>query len=98
TPLALGIAADGSFVGPSIGAKWNGTEFLRSGTYLAGFTVAMNGVNYTNNIASAGSTAFPVTLEDISSGSLHGVRATGTINSIMGFVRTVWWNDGDSYA
>jgi Zn-dependent metalloprotease/methionine-rich copper-binding protein CopC len=98
TPLSLGIAQDGSFVGINIGAKLNSTEFLRYGAYVAGFSVAANGAFYANNIATGGSSAIPVSLEDISIGSMHGIRATGTINSLLGFQRTIWWFDGDTYA
>ena len=98
TPLSIGFAGDGSFVGPTIGARLSSTEFLRWGTYLAGFTVGVNGQTYTNDIAAVGGTAFPVVLQNISSGTLHGIRATGVINGSLGFQRTIWWNDGDSYA
>lgn len=97
TPLSLGFSDDGSFVGPGIGAVHNGVEYLRFGTFLAGYTVAFDGATFTNN-APAGSTAFPVSLEDISSGDQHGVRVTGNITADVAFERVVYWNDGDDFA
>jgi hypothetical protein len=98
TPLSIGIAADGSYTGPTVGFLWNGIEFLRWGTYLGGVTVAVNGVDYTDDIAAPGGTAFPVTMQNFSSGTLHGIRINGTINTTLGYQRTIWWNDGDSNA
>ena len=98
TPLSLGFAADGSFVGPGIGAKWNGIEFLRWGTYLAGYTVGFNGSTFTNNIASAGGTAFGVTMQNLSSGSTHAYKITGTPQPNVTFTRVVQWKDGDNFA
>ena len=97
TPLSLGFAPDGSFVGPSIGARWNGIEFLRYGTFLANWTIAINGTSYCN-VAAAGLTSFPVTLVDASAGASHEVRMTGSPRPGVTVVRTVKWQDGDDHA
>ncbi len=97
TPLSLGFSPDGSLVGPTIGAKWNGIEFLRYGTFLANWTVAIGGTNY-SNVAAAGLTSFPVTLDDASAGDSHEVRITGSPRSGVSVVRTVTWRDGDDHA
>ena len=97
TPLSLGFAPDGSFIGSTIGARWNGIEFLRYGTFLANWTVAIGGTNY-SNVAAAGLTSFPVTLVDASAGSTHEVRITGTPRTGVTVTRTVKWFDGDDHA
>ena len=97
TPLSLGFAQDGSFVGPSIGARWNGIEFLRYGTFLANWTIAINGTSYCN-VAAAGLTSFPVTVVDASAGASHEVRMTGSPRTGVTVVRTVKWQDGDDHA
>ena len=97
TPLSLGFAPDGSFVGPSIGARWNGIEFLRYGTFLANWTIAINGTSYCN-VAAAGLTSFPVTIVDASAGASHEVRMTGSPRTGVTVVRTVKWQDGDDHA
>jgi subtilisin family serine protease len=97
TTLSLGFAADGSFVGPSVGARWNGIEFLRYGTFLANWTIAIDGRNY-NNAAAAGQTSFPVTMVDASAGGSHEVRITGSPRAGVSVVRTVRWLDGDNHA
>jgi subtilisin family serine protease len=97
TPLSLGFSPDGSFVGPSIGARWNGIEFLRYGTFLANWTIAINGTSY-SNMAAAGLTSFPVTIVDASGGASHEVRITGSPRSGVTVVRTVKWQDGDDHA
>src|SRR5205814_324551 len=79
TPLAIGIAADGSFTGPTIGMRHNGIEYIRTGTFLAGFTVGLGGTNFTNSTASGNGTAFPVTMQNLTSGALHAVRITGNV-------------------
>jgi len=97
TPLSLGFAPDGSFVGPSIGARWNGIEFLRYGTALANWAIAINGTNYSNT-AAAGLTSFPVTLVNASAGASHEVRITGSPRAGVTAVRVVTWRDGDDHA
>ena len=97
TPLSLGFAPDGSFVGPSIGASWNGIEFLRYGTFLANWTIAINGTSY-SNVAAAGLTSFPVTLVDASTADSHEVRITGSPRAGVTVMRTVKWVDGDDHA
>jgi subtilisin family serine protease len=97
TPLSLGFAQDGSLVGPSIGARWNGIEFLRYGTFLANWTIAINGTSY-SNVAAAGLTSFPVTIVDASAGASHEVRMTGSPRTGVTVVRTVKWQDGDDHA
>ena len=97
-PLSLGIAPDGSFVGSTIGARLGAVEYLRFGTFLAGFTVSLNGTNYTNSSAGGPGTAFPVTMADLSTGTSHAIRITGNITPDVLFERFISWNDGDSYA
>lgn len=97
SPISLGFAADGSFVGSTLGARHNGVEYLDFGTALAAYTVAFDGATYTNGSPATG-TDFAVTLEDISSGSEHGVRIQGTIVPGVVFERIVRWSDGDDYA
>ena len=97
SPLSLGIAVDGSFVGNSLGAVHNGVEYLRYGTYLATYSVAFNGGIYTNGSPSH-STAFPVALEDLSSGPRHMIRAKGNVVPGVGFERVVAWSEGDDFA
>jgi subtilisin family serine protease len=97
SPLSLGIASDGSFVGSSIGAQWGGAEFLRHGSYLATFAVSIDGRNYSNG-APSNSTAFPVTITDLSSGTNHAFRISGSPRAGVLFERLVSWSDGDSYA
>ena len=97
TPLSLGFAADGSFVGPTVGARWNGIEFLRYGTFLADWTLAIGGTAYTN-AAAAGLTSFPVTMIDAGVGGIHEVRITGSPRTGVVFTRTVRWLDGDNHA
>lgn len=96
-PVSLGFATDGSFVGSTLGARHNGVEYLDFGTALAAYSVAFDGATYTNGSPVTG-TDFPVSLEDISSGSQHGVRVFGTIAPGVEFERIVLWNDGDDYA
>ena len=98
SPLSLGIASDGSFVGPTIGARLGAVEYLRFGTFLAGFTVSLNGTNYTNSTAGGAGTAFPVTMADLSSGASHAIRITGNVTPSVAFQRWIQWKDGDSYA
>ncbi|MBX7166500.1 MAG: S8 family serine peptidase [Pirellulales bacterium] len=95
--LSLGFATDGSLVGPTVGARHNGVEYLKFGQALAAYTVAYNGGFYTNGGSVAG-TDFAVTRYDISSGSQHGLRMTGTITAGVTFERVVSWQDGDNYA
>ena len=97
TPLSLGFSQDGSFVGPTIGARWNGIEFLRYGVFLANWTVSLGGTNY-SNLAAAGMTSFPVSLVDASAGSVHEVRITGSPRAGVTVARTVKWLDGDDHA
>lgn len=96
-PISLGFASDGSFVGSTLGARHNGVEYLDFGTALAAYTVAFDGATHTNGSPATGSD-FPVSMEDISSGSQHGVRIFGTISPGVEFERVVLWNDGDDYA
>lgn len=93
--LYLGFAPDGSFIGSRNGAYYNGTEFLRAGIALGSFTVSVGGSNFTNSYAYNASSALNLTLRNISSGSMYGIRAEGTINSILSFQRTIWWNGSD---
>ncbi len=97
SPISLGFASDGSFVGSTIGAIHNGVEFLNFGTALAAYSVAFDGATFTNGNPATG-TDFAVTLEDISSGAQNGVRIRGTIVTGVEFERVVLWNDGDDYA
>ena len=76
TDIQLGINADGSFIGAGVGLEFAGTDFLEPGTPLAGYTVGFNGSNFTNSSPSNG-TDFAVTLQDLSAGDFHGVRAEG---------------------
>ncbi len=99
TPLSLGFAADGSFIGDLIGASLNGVEFFKWGQEIATYTVGFNGATYSNTGEwGSGSTSFPVTLENITSGTRHGIRATGDVVAGVHIVREVVWNDGDNYA
>ena len=97
TPLSLGFAPDGSLVGPTVGARWNGIEFLRYGTFLADWTLAIDGALYTN-AAAAGLTSLPVAIVDASLGGNHEVRITASPRVGIAFVRTVRWLDGDDHA
>ncbi len=97
TNLSIGFAADGSLTGPAIGVKHRGIEYIRWGTYVAGYTVSFNGVNYTNKTAAGNGTAFPVVMQNLSSGSTHAIKITGTINGLL-FERLWKWIDGDNFA
>jgi len=96
--LAIGFAADGSLTGPTIGARDNGVEYIRWGTFLAGFTVGINGATYTNGTAGGNGTAFPITMQDLSSGAQHVIKINGTLAGGVGFQRVVQWTDGNHYA
>ncbi|RLS51773.1 MAG: hypothetical protein DWH87_00005, partial [Planctomycetota bacterium] len=98
SPIALGFASDGSFVGPSIGARWNGVEFIRHGTYLAGFTLAVDGSLLTNSKYALGAPAFPVTIDVATSGATHVVTIEGYPRTGLRFTRTVSWTDGNDHA
>jgi len=97
TPISIGFAADGSITGPTIGARWNGIEFIREGTFVGGFTVGLNGLMFTNSSAD-GVTSFPVTMQNLSSGSQHIYKITGTVTTGVAFQRFVQWKEGDNYA
>ena len=98
SPLALGFARDGSFVGPSIGARWNGIEFLRQGAYVAGFSLAVDGQVLVNAWANGRSMAFPVTLQVAEAAGTHTVRIEGFPRAGLRFIRTVAWSDGQDHA
>jgi hypothetical protein len=95
--ITLGIQTDGSFIVGPTGIQFLGNEFVQEGTPLAGFTIGENGQNFTNKGA-IGTTDIAVSLEDISSGSFHGVRAMGVVGGNLLLERVVAFKDGDEFA
>jgi hypothetical protein len=94
--ITLGIQSDGSYIVGPTGIQFLGNEFVEEGTPLAGFTIGENGQNFTNKGA-IGTTDIPVSLEDLSSGSFHGVRAVGVVGGNMLLERVVAFKDGDEF-
>src|SRR4029078_11638841 len=95
--IALGIQSDGSFIVGPTGIQFLGTEFVQEGTPLAGVTIRLDGSNFTNK-GSIGITNIPVTLELLSSGAFHGVKATGIVGGNLRLERVVAFKDGDEFA
>jgi hypothetical protein len=96
--ITLGFDSDGSFItsNDAVGIQFLGNEFVTFGTPVADFTVAYNGTDYTN-AGVLGISQIPVMVQNISSGSFHGVRIDGMVGSDLDFERVVAWNDGDSF-
>lgn len=94
--ITLGIQSDGSFIVGPTGIQFLGNEFVEPGTPLAGFTIGRDGANFTNKGA-IGITDIAVTLEDLSMGSFHGVRAVGIVGGNLQLERVVAFRDGDEF-
>jgi hypothetical protein len=98
TDIKLGINHDGSFITQdrSVGLQFAGTDFLEPGVPLAGFTISHDDKNFTNE-APAGGSATPVMLQDLSSGTFHGMRAEGVVDGTLMLERVAVFNDGDQF-
>jgi hypothetical protein len=97
-PITLGINPDGSFITSDYahGIEFLSNEFVIPGTPLASFTIAADGVNYTN-AGAIGVTNIVVTLEDLSSGTFHGVRIVGEAGGLR-LERVVAFEQGNPFA
>jgi hypothetical protein len=95
--LTLGINPDGSFITGGTGIQFLGNEFVVPGSPVAGFTIGQAGTNYTNK-AALGTTDIGVTLEDLSSGTLRGVRIVGTVGGSLLMERVIVFNQDDEFA
>jgi hypothetical protein len=94
--ITLGLQSDGSFILGPTGIQFLGNEFVQEGSPLAGFTISRDGVNFTNKGA-LGITNIPVTLELLSSGNFHGIKATGIVGGNLRLERVVGFRDGDEF-
>lgn len=95
--ITLGLNTDGSFITGDTGIRYNGTEFVALGTPVASFTVGYNGATYTNNIANDVSQITGITIQNLSSGSLKGVRIVGMAGSNVKVERIVMFNQDDDF-
>jgi Bacterial pre-peptidase C-terminal domain/Bacterial Ig-like domain len=97
--ITLGFNADGSFITATAGTgiRYNGTEFVALGTPVASFTVGYNGLTYTNNAVNGVSQITGITKQDISSGTLKGLRIVGTAGASVRIERVVVFNQNDDY-
>jgi hypothetical protein len=94
--ITLGIQSDGSFILGPTGIQFLGNEFVQEGSPLAGFTISRDGVNFTNKGA-IGISNIPVTLELVSSGNFHGLKATGIVGGNLRLERVIGFRDGDEF-
>ncbi len=98
--IKVGIDSDGSFItdDKATGLVFAGVDFLSPGDPLAGFTVAHDGKNFTNDRpAYQGQSQIAVTIQDLSSGSFHGVRIEGVVDGVLKLERVIAFNDGDQF-
>lgn len=95
--LKVGINNDGSFITDDrdVGIEFAGVEFVEPGAPLAGFTIARDGQNFTNQRPAGEAAQITVTRQDISDGPLHGVRVEGVVGGNLRLERVVLFNDGD---
>lgn len=96
TTLTVGINRDGSFITSGIGTGFvfDGREFVIYGSPVAAFAVAFNGNSYYNGGAD-GESQIAVTMQNISSGTMHGVRIDAVLAGKLQMERIVLFNDGD---
>ncbi len=97
--ITLGFNVDGSFITApgGTGIQYNGVEFVVPGSPVASFTVAYNGLTFTNNGALGFSQITGIVRQDVSSGPLHGLKITGFAGPSVRVERVVVFNTNDDF-
>ncbi|MBX9580456.1 MAG: S8 family serine peptidase, partial [Gemmataceae bacterium] len=95
--ITLGINPDGSFINGATGIQFDGTEFVVPGSPVSSFSVAVDGSTFTNAGALGITQLTDIQLEDLSSGSLRGMRMTGMAGDLR-VERVVVFDAAATYA